>query len=223
MAASSFVPFRANSVLRHYGDDDSNNKSYVIGSLETIKKAMNVKSLNEMLKCIKNMRIYSSTVEKDIRNYDDIIYLNNVNIKYDELMGRYQSTNLIQIGKQRLKDDRYVLLNDVIKQQKETERQLYQQQRLQQKNIRKSSGASRLITYAHDTFPQTQQKQNDEVLYIKRVIAAQPSALQAIYLEALVDPHWWEKDQILLNSSPINEQLSSSERQRLNDILSRFE
>ncbi|CAF1484580.1 unnamed protein product, partial [Didymodactylos carnosus] len=49
-------------------------------------------------------------------------------------------------------------------------------------------GASHLISHADDTFLQAQQKQSDEVLYMKRVIPAQPSALQVIYLEALVGP-----------------------------------
>jgi hypothetical protein len=61
-----------------------------------------------------------------------------------------------------------------------------------------------------------------QVEYIKRVIAAQPSALEAIYLEALLNPDQWQYNHHLLQTSPMDI-LTTSERQRLNEILNKLE
>ena len=55
---------------------------------------------------------------------------------------------------------------------------------------------------------------------MKGVIAAQPSALEAIYLEALLNPDQWRYNHHLLQTSPMDI-LTSSERKRLNEILSK--
>jgi hypothetical protein len=61
-----------------------------------------------------------------------------------------------------------------------------------------------------------------QVEYMKQVIAAQPSALEAIYLEALLNPDQWQYNHHLLQTSPMNI-LTTSERKRLNEILNKFE
>ncbi len=61
-----------------------------------------------------------------------------------------------------------------------------------------------------------------QVEYMKQVIAAQPSALEAIYLEALLNPDQWQYNHHLLQTSPMDI-LTTSERKRLNEILNKFE
>jgi hypothetical protein len=60
-----------------------------------------------------------------------------------------------------------------------------------------------------------------QVEYMKHVIAAQPSALEAIYLEALLNPDQWQYNHHLLQTSPMDI-LTSSERKRLNEILNKI-
>ncbi len=61
-----------------------------------------------------------------------------------------------------------------------------------------------------------------QVEYMKQVIDAQPSALEAIYLEALLNPDQWQYNHHLLQTSPMDI-LTTSERKRLNEILNKFE
>jgi hypothetical protein len=61
-----------------------------------------------------------------------------------------------------------------------------------------------------------------QVEYMKRVIAAQPSALEAIYLEALFNPDQWQCNHHLLQTSPPMDTLTTSERKRLNEILNKL-
>lgn len=57
---------------------------------------------------------------------------------------------------------------------------------------------------------------------MRRVIAAQPTALEAIYLEALLNPDQWQYyHQHLLQTSP-SDHLTANERQRLNELLYKF-
>lgn len=57
---------------------------------------------------------------------------------------------------------------------------------------------------------------------MKNVIAAQPSALEAIYLEALLNPDQWQYNHSLLQTSPADN-LTPTERKRLNEILNKLE
>ena len=57
-----------------------------------------------------------------------------------------------------------------------------------------------------------------QVEYMKCVIAAQPSALEAIYLETLLNPDQWQYNHQLLQKSPIDN-LTINERKRLDEIL----
>lgn len=61
---------------------------------------------------------------------------------------------------------------------------------------------------------------DNPVEYMKRVIEAQPSALESIYLEALLNPDQWEYNHQLLQTSPMDI-LTPSERKRLNEILNK--
>ena len=57
---------------------------------------------------------------------------------------------------------------------------------------------------------------------MRRVIAAQPTALEAIYLEALLNPDQWQYyHQHLLRTLP-SDNLTANERQRLNELLYKF-
>lgn len=53
---------------------------------------------------------------------------------------------------------------------------------------------------------------------MKRVIDAQPTALEAIYLEALLNPDQWQHYH---QTSP-SDNLTTHERQRLNELLYKF-
>ena len=53
---------------------------------------------------------------------------------------------------------------------------------------------------------------------MKQVIAAQPSALEGIYLEALLNPDQWLANHQHLQTSP-QEILTLKERQRLKELL----
>ena len=59
-----------------------------------------------------------------------------------------------------------------------------------------------------------------QINYMKDVIAAQPSALEGIYLEALLNPDQWQSDLRFLQKYP-PDMLTPSERKRLDEILSR--
>ena len=59
-----------------------------------------------------------------------------------------------------------------------------------------------------------------QVEFMKRVIAAQPSALEAIYLEALLNPDQWQYNHHLLQTSPMDI-LTPDERKRLDEILNK--
>lgn len=53
---------------------------------------------------------------------------------------------------------------------------------------------------------------------MRRIIAAQPSALEGIYLEALLNPDQWQQYHGLLRNPPADG-LSVSERKRLDELL----
>ena len=60
------------------------------------------------------------------------------------------------------------------------------------------------------------------VEYMQRIIAAQPTALEALYLEALFNPEQWRANHRLVHTSPMDI-LTVDERQRLSDILKRVQ
>ena len=56
---------------------------------------------------------------------------------------------------------------------------------------------------------------------MKHVIAAQPSALEGIYLEALLNPDQWKANHHHLQTSPLDI-FTLKERQRLTELLKQF-
>ncbi|CAF0736103.1 unnamed protein product [Rotaria sordida] len=186
------------SIIHNHNNNNSEDQILSIGSASTLKRAMTVKTLNEMFDCIKDMKFYAKTIEQDLPEYFKTRSINKKN-EIDTM--EFEIDDFIQLAKQRLNNNRYILLNDLIEQKKKSnESQLQQSIR---NNYKKS-----LV--------------EKQVEYMKRVIAAQPSALEAIYLEALLNPDQWQYNHHLLQTSPMDN-LTSNERKRLNEILNKYE
>jgi hypothetical protein len=93
----------------------TNEQLLSIGSADTLKRAMTVNKLNEMLGCIKNMKMYAKTIEKDLPDYLNTI---GVDKRIEINKTEYNSDDLLQLAKQRLNNNHYILLNDLIDQDK---------------------------------------------------------------------------------------------------------
>lgn len=92
---------------------DENNAS--IGSASTLRRAMTVTKIDEMLQCISDMKLYANTIEQDLPDY-----LNTVGITSNNEMSiaEIHPEDLIEQAQQRSNDDRYILLRDLIKSSK---------------------------------------------------------------------------------------------------------
>jgi hypothetical protein len=86
-----------------------------IGSADTLKRAMTVNKLNDMLDCINDMKLYAKTIEKDLPDYFEPI---STDRKNEMNITEFKIEDFIQLAKQRMDDNRYILLNDLIKQKK---------------------------------------------------------------------------------------------------------
>ncbi|CAF1021958.1 unnamed protein product [Rotaria sp. Silwood1] len=190
-------------IVYNYNNNNSEDQILSIGSANTLKRAMTVKTLNEMFDCIKDMKFYAKTIEKDLPDYFQTISIDN---KTEINTIEYNIDDFIQLAKQRINNNnnnnRYILLHDLIEQKKKSNESQLLQQSI--KNNHKKSLVEK------------------QVEYMKHVIAAQPSALEAIYLEALLNPDQWQYNHHLLQTSPMDK-LTSNERQRLNEILNKLE
>ncbi|CAF2848898.1 unnamed protein product [Rotaria sp. Silwood2] len=186
------------SIVHNYNNNNSEDQIQSIGSANTLKRAMTVKTLNEMLDCIKYMKFYAKTIEKDLPDYFKTI---SIDKKNEINTIEYEIDDFTQLAKQRLNHNRYILLHDLIEQKKKSNECQLQQSI---KNNHKKSLVEK------------------QVEYMKRVIAAQPSAPEAIYLEALLNPDQWQYNHHLLQTSPMDK-LTSNERKRLNEILNKLE
>ncbi|CAF0831739.1 unnamed protein product [Rotaria sp. Silwood1] len=190
-------------IVYNYNNNNSEDQILSIGSANTLKRAMTVKTLNEMFDCIKDMKFYAKTIEKDLPDYFQTISIDN---KTEINTIEYNIDDFIQLAKQRINNNnnnnRYILLHDLIEQKKKSNESQLLQQSI--KNNHKKSLVEK------------------QVEYMKHVIAAQPSALEAIYLEALLNPDQWQYNHHLLQTSPMDN-LTSNERQRLNEILNKLE
>ncbi|CAF1087617.1 unnamed protein product [Adineta steineri] len=178
----------------HNNNHNNEDSIELIGTAKTLQRAMSVCKLSEMLDCIKDMKTYARTIEKDLPDYLHTIHIDN---KTEMNITEFKIDDFLQLAKQRFdnNNNQYILLNDLIEQKlKSNESQL-------QHNQEKS-----LV--------------DKQVEYMKHVIAAQPSALEAIYLEALLNPDQWQYNHHLLQTSPIDI-LTSSERKRLDEILNK--
>lgn len=86
-----------------------------IGSADTLKRAMTVNKLSDMLDCMKNMKFYAKTIEKDLPEYLDQIYID----KNNEISSiEFNNDDFLKLAQQSIDDDRYIILNDLIKQNK---------------------------------------------------------------------------------------------------------
>ncbi|CAF0799608.1 unnamed protein product, partial [Adineta ricciae] len=167
------------------------------GTAKTLERAMKVNRLSEMLDCFKDMKLYASTIEKDLPDYLNTIYANKTSETNNI---ESQSDDFLQLAKQRLHNHPYILLNDLI----ETKR-----------NFDEYQSSPQLTVTTHE-----RSSLEEQIKYMKDVIAAQPSALEGIYLEALLNPDQWQSDLQFLQKFPA-ETLTPSERKRLDKILSR--
>jgi hypothetical protein len=101
----------AEQIFHNQNNNNFDEAALSIGSANTLKRAMTVNKVNDMLDCINDMKLYAKTIEKDLPDYLDTIYIdrkNEVNITED----------FIQLAKQRMNNNRYILLNDLIQEKK---------------------------------------------------------------------------------------------------------
>ena len=87
-----------------------------VGSAETLRRAMAVTKLNDMLDCIKDMQLHSATIEQDISDYVDVICSERTNKQNEN--SRADTEDLLQLARTSLSENRYVLLHELIEQKK---------------------------------------------------------------------------------------------------------
>ena len=102
-------------ILQNQNNNNFDEQTPAIGSANTLKRAMTVHKLSEMLDCIKDMKFYAKTIEQDLPDYLDSIHINRKNTQQ---VTEFKTDDFIQLAKQRLTDSRYILLNDLIRQKK---------------------------------------------------------------------------------------------------------
>jgi hypothetical protein len=196
---SSDIP---EEILHNQNNNNFNETIPLIGSADTLKRAMTVNKLSDMLDCIHNMKLYAKTIEKDLPDYFESI---SIDRNDDTNITKLKTEDFIQLAKQRMNDNRYILLSDLIK-QKEVDL-----------SLETKSTESQL---RHSTMANPKKFSLDKQM--KCLIAAQPSALEAIYLEALLNFDQWESNHHLLQTSPMDN-LTTNERKRLNELLFKCE
>ena len=101
-----------------------NDRNQSIGSANTLRRAMTVNKLSEMFECINDMKYYAKTIEKDIPDYLQAVSINN---KDQKNIPELETDHIIHLAEQRSNDNRYILLNDLIKHEKECVCNLKQQ------------------------------------------------------------------------------------------------
>ncbi|CAF1977282.1 unnamed protein product [Rotaria magnacalcarata] len=192
----------SHEIVHIHNNNNSEDQILSIGSANTLKRAMTVNKLSEMLDCIKDMKLYAKTIEQDLPDYLSVMSIEKQNEMYTT---EIETDNFLELAEQRLNNNnnnnRYILLRDLIEQKKKSNKS-------QLKNSAMNKHKKSLV--------------EKQVEYMKRVIGAQPSALEAIYLEALLNPEHWQYNHDLLETSPMDN-LTSNERKRLNEILNKFE
>ena len=84
----------------------------LIGTAKTLERAMKVNRSSEMLDCFKDMKLYASTIEKDLSDYLNTTYANKTSETNDI---QWQPDDFLQLAKQQhLHNHPYILLNDLI-------------------------------------------------------------------------------------------------------------
>lgn len=99
--------FNNNNNNNNFDDQIQSN-----GPANTLKRAMTVNKLSEMLDCIKEMKSYAKTIEQDLPDYSNTIQIDDNNYEY-------HSIDFLQLAKERSNDNhRYIILKDLIEQNK---------------------------------------------------------------------------------------------------------
>jgi hypothetical protein len=80
-----------------------------VGTANTLKRAMTINKMSDMIDCIKDMKLYAKTIEKDFNaiHIDRQPEIHTMEFKTDDF---------IQQAKQDFNDNHYILLNDLIEQ-----------------------------------------------------------------------------------------------------------
>ena len=100
-------------ILHNHNNNNSEDSSLSIGTVDTLKRAMTVTELSDMLDCIKNMKLYAKTIEKDLPDYLDTLHIDRKSVMNTN---EFVCDDFIQLAKQRLNNNQYILLNDLIEQ-----------------------------------------------------------------------------------------------------------
>ena len=95
-------------ILHHQNNKNSDEKT----SSSTLKRAMTVTKIDQMLQCINDLKLCANTVEKDLFDYFETI---GVHSKNEMHFTEIHCEDLIEQAQQRSNDDRYILLRDFIK------------------------------------------------------------------------------------------------------------
>ena len=183
----------------------SDDQAMYTGSADALKRAMNAARLDEMLDCFQSLKAHSITIEKDLRSYVNELEGQTVaetNAPADH------SVDFIQQAKDSTRDGRYILLRELMEGEK-----VYLIGNIQSKSsfFRSQKVNRPPVTVRRSTHENVLLEQQTKSM--KRVIAAQPSALEAIYLEALLNP-----DHDVRQTPPLDP-LTKEERQRLRHLL----
>lgn len=102
-------------LLPNHNNNNFDEQSSVIGSASTLKGAMTVTKLDDMLACIRNMKLYATTIEKDLPDY---LHTIGIDTKKEANVTAFETDDFIHLAKQRAKDNRYILLGDFIRPEK---------------------------------------------------------------------------------------------------------
>lgn len=77
---------------------------------------MTVTKLNDMLDCIKDMQLHSTTIEQDMPGYADLTCMERTN--QQDKLSPVDTDNCLQLAHESLSKNRYILLHDLIEQKK---------------------------------------------------------------------------------------------------------
>lgn len=92
--------------------NQNNNHFDEKSSVDVLKRAMTVTKMDDMLECIKDLKFYAKTVEKDLPEYLETI---GVDTKHQMNITEFHPEDFIQSARQHSNDTRYILLRDFIR------------------------------------------------------------------------------------------------------------
>lgn len=96
-------------------DDDTKEELILIGTAETLRRAMQATKLSEMMNCFQDLKSFSGTIERDLPNYFRHRSLHPT-IELTR-SSEETTTDFIQVVKESA-SNQYILLRDLIEQQK---------------------------------------------------------------------------------------------------------